>query len=471
MTLFFHLHRVGTTCILLAAVFLVGCQNTTTELRGNGLVIGNKANEPKSRAPIATDPVPVRAPKAHLMQVPKPISPKRATARKKVVLTPPENINAQVRVGLLLPLSGPRSSVGQTLLDAALLAVFDVANENFVLVPIDTKGSPDGAEIAAQEAVAAGVELVIGPVFSESVQRAAPTILDAGLNMIAFSNDRSVAQPGVFLSGLLPETQIDRVVRFASSRGLRKIAALVPPGPFGASVVKTLQLAAMATGMEVIRIREYGNTPEKIAAAIRSISDYDDRRNALLKLREDLEGREDEGSRSALERLDILETLGPTPFDALLVAASGNDLINAAAQLGNYDIDTKRTRILGTSAWAIESTGREPSLVGAWFATPPLDVASEFSIKFRDMFEATPPAIGSSAYDLVALAAILGSRDGGPNYDRNTLTSEAGFVGVSGLFRFKPSGLVERGLEVREVQPRGSRVLHPARGQFNDQTN
>ena len=218
MTLFFHLHRVKTTCIVLAAVFLVGCQNTTTELRGNDLVIGNKANEPKSRAPIATDPVPVRAPKAHLMQVPKPISPKRATARKKVVLTPPENINAQVRVGLLLPLSGPRSSVGQTLLDAALLAVFDIANENFVLVPIDTKGSPDGAEIAAQEAVAAGVELVIGPVFSESVQRAAPTILDAGLNMIAFSNDRSVAQPGVFLSGLLPETQIDRVVRFASSR-------------------------------------------------------------------------------------------------------------------------------------------------------------------------------------------------------------------------------------------------------------
>ena len=115
MTLFFHLHRVRATCIILATVFLVGCQNTTTELRGNGLVLGNKANEPKSKAPIATDPVLVRAPKAHPVQVPKTISPKRAAASKKVVLTPPENINTQVRVGLLLPLSGPRSSVGQTL--------------------------------------------------------------------------------------------------------------------------------------------------------------------------------------------------------------------------------------------------------------------------------------------------------------------------------------------------------------------
>ena len=152
MTLFFNLHRVRTTCIVLAAVFLVGCQNTTTELRGNGLVLGNKANEPKLRTPKTTDPVLVRAPKAHPMQVPKPISPKRAAASKRVVLTPPENISAQVRVGRLFPLSGPRSSVGQTLLDAALLAVFDIANENFVLVPIDSKGSQDGAEIAAQDA-------------------------------------------------------------------------------------------------------------------------------------------------------------------------------------------------------------------------------------------------------------------------------------------------------------------------------
>lgn len=471
MTLFFHLHRAGTTCIILAAVFLIGCQNTTTAWRDKGLVVANNGNEPNSKTPLAVEPELVRTPKSPPAQTLKTSLPERASASKKVMLTPPKSRSAQVRVGLLLPLSGPRSSVGQTLLDAALLAVFDIADENFVLVPIDTKGSPEGAEIAAQEAVAAGVKLVIGPVFSDSVRRAAPTILDAGLNMIAFSNNRSVAQPGVFLSGLLPETQIDRVVRFASSRGLRRIGALVPPGPFGASVVKTLRLAAMASGMEVTRIREYGNTPEEIAEAIRTISDYDDRRNALLKLRDDLKGREDEGSRSALERLQILETLGPIPFDALLVAASGGDLINAAAQLGNYDIDTKRTRILGTSAWAIESTGREPSLVGAWFATPPLDASSGFSIKFRDMFDITPPAIASSAYDLVALAAILGSRDGGPDYGQDTLTSKSGFAGVSGLFRFKSNGLVERGLEVREVQTRGSRVLHPARDQFNVPTD
>ena len=471
MTFFSRLHRIGTICVLLAMVFLLGCQNTTTAWRGNGLVLGNETSEPKSSTPLATDQVTVRTPRAPPEPISKPLLPEQAAASARIVLTPPRDLKDQVRVGLLLPLSGPRSSVGRALLDAALLAVFDIADENFVLVPIDTKGSPAGAKIAAQEAVAAGVKLVLGPVFSGSVRSAAPTILDAGLNMIAFSNNRSVAQPGVFLSGLLPETQIDRVVRFASSRGLRRIGALIPPGPFGASVSKTLRLAATATGMDVTRIQKYGKTQEEIASAIRIISDYDNRRNALLKLREGLEGREDDGSRSALERLSVLETLGPVPFDALLVAASGNNLVIAAAQLGNYDIDTKRTRILGTSDWAIESTGREPSLVGAWFATPPVDLASGFSTRFREMFKTMPPAIALSAYDLVALAAILGSADGGPRYDRGALTSKSGFTGVSGLFRFLSNGLVERGLEVREVQTHGSRILHPARGEFNIPAN
>ena len=111
------------------------------------------------------------------------------------------------------------------------LAVFDIANGDFVLVPIDTKGTAEGALNAAEEAVAANVKLVIGPVFSDAVSAAAPPILEAGLNMLAFSNNSAVSEPGVYLSGLSPEAQIERVVRYAAAQGLQRIAALVPPGP------------------------------------------------------------------------------------------------------------------------------------------------------------------------------------------------------------------------------------------------
>ena len=158
-----------------------------------------------------------------------------------VTLTPPPGLAGKHRVGILLPLSGPRSALGQGLLDAATLAIFQVADSEFVLVPFDTAGTAEGGASAATAAVEENVELVIGPVFSAAVAEAAPVLLRAGINMIALSNNSAVAEPGVYLSGLLPEAQVDRVVRYAAQRGMRRVAALLPVGPFGARVDETLR--------------------------------------------------------------------------------------------------------------------------------------------------------------------------------------------------------------------------------------
>ena len=199
---------------------------------------------------------------------------------------------------------------------------------------------------------------------------------------------------------------------------------------------------------------------------MQAIGDYDTRRARLLAQKKALAGREDEVSKRTMARLDILETFGPVAFDGLLVAASGPELVNMAAQLGNFDIDTKKVRVLGLASWAAEGTGREPSLVGSWFAAPPAGSGREFSRNFQAMFETEPHPLGRTAYDLVALAAILGSQEGGATYDRETLTTESGFAGIGGLFRFLPDGLAERSLEVREVTPDGSKIIDPARKSF-----
>ncbi|MFP5468975.1 MAG: ABC transporter substrate-binding protein, partial [Alphaproteobacteria bacterium] len=102
-----------------------------------------------------------------------------------------------VRIGVLLPLSGPRAQTGQALLQAAQLALFDFADPRLVLLPRDTMGTGAGAARAAQEAIAAGAELILGPVFAEEVAAAANVTRAAGRNMIAFSSDRRVAGNGV----------------------------------------------------------------------------------------------------------------------------------------------------------------------------------------------------------------------------------------------------------------------------------
>ena len=133
----------------------------------------------------------------------------------------------RVRVGLLLPLSGQHAALGQSMRRAAEMALFDAGNEQFALLVEDTEG-PGGAAAAAQAAIADGARLILGPLFAQQVNQIAPVARAAGVPVISFSTDRSVAGNNVYVMGILPELQIERVVTFAVSRGYPRIAALLP---------------------------------------------------------------------------------------------------------------------------------------------------------------------------------------------------------------------------------------------------
>ena len=86
---------------------------------------------------------------------------------------PPPSTSDSIRVALLLPLSGPNSELGRSMLNAAQLALFDFADLRFELLIYDTKGVPAGAEFAAQAAISDGAALIIGPLLAKSVESAA----------------------------------------------------------------------------------------------------------------------------------------------------------------------------------------------------------------------------------------------------------------------------------------------------------
>ena len=73
-------------------------------------------------------------------------------------------------------------------------------------------------------------------------------------------------------------------------------------------------------------------------------------------------------------------------------------------------------------------------------------------------------------YDLVALAAIIGPKDGS-KYNEKRLTAKTGFSGAGGLFRFLNDGRSEHSLEVREILPRGSKLIDPAQTSFGPKPN
>jgi ABC-type branched-subunit amino acid transport system substrate-binding protein len=346
------------------------------------------------------------------------------------------------------------------------MALFDVADGNFALLPIDTKGTPKGAAAAANEAIAAGAQLIIGPLYAGSVATAAPIARAGDVPIIALSNDRTVAGDGVYIMGFMPSNHIERVVAFARSRGAKRFAALAPDTDYGRTMVTELRRAAASSGGLLSRVEYYDPEASDVSAAVRRLADYDRRRQALVRAKRELKGVDEEWSRRELERLELLDTLGEVEYDAVLLPEGGERLRAIAPLLPFYDADSGGARLIGTGQWDDPTIGHEPALVGGWFAAPPPASHARFERRYQKLYGQTPIRIASLGYDAVALAARLAQSTGGPDFSDATLTSPFGFLGADGLFRFHSDGLVERSLAILEVRQRDFLVVSPARQKF-----
>ena len=318
----------------------------------------------------------------------------------------------QVRVALLLPLSGPNAAIGTAMQNAAQLALFDVGASEFELLTFDTAGTPQGATSAATEAVSGGARLIIGPLFASSVPAAAQQAETAGINVMAFTTDASVAGGNTLVMGFLPAAEVERVIQFGRSRNLSNYAVLAPDTDYGRLVVNSAQDTARRYGASVVQTGFYDANAAEATSIVRDFAN------------------------------------GPR-FDAILLPDVGIRLRAVGSLIPYYGLQD--TQILGTGIWDGANVGVEQAMRGAWYAAPQPDLRAEFDQRYSQTYGQAPPLISALAYDAVALAARLSQINSNPTYDWQMLTNPSGFAGITGIFRFTPDGLVERGLAVMEV--------------------
>jgi len=428
--------------------------------------------------PEVRENVSVPAPVVVAAPAPEPVAPGPALTRTQLIPgldlpedtdfipAPPQDPFGLVRVGLLLPLSGPSANTGQALLNAAQMALFDIADDRFVLQPYDTVGTPEGAMDAAALAVAHGAQVLLGPMFSASAKAVMPQALAAGVNVIPFTTDPTVAAPGMFVMGFLVHEQVRRIMTFSRAQGIERFAVLAPATPYGETAVDAMQQVLLQTGGSLNRVAFYDPNGEDVADVVRSFTDYDRRHNALLQQRAALEGKTDAVSRVALQRLERMDTIGDVPFDAVLLPEQGGRLTEVAALLPFYDVDPGRVQLLGTMLWHTPGLGKEPALVGGWYPAPNPEANAVFYARYRDLYGSTPPAIATHGYDAVALAAVLARTRQSAPFASDALAMPSGFSGVDGVFRLLPTGLSERGFAVMAVTREGAEPIAPAPATF-----
>jgi hypothetical protein len=359
-------------------------------------------------------------------------------------------------IAILAPLTGPNADRGAALVRAAQMAL--AAPGSPTLDVRDTGGTAAGAAGAASAAISAGAGLIIGPLTSAETAAAAGPARQAGVPILAFTNDPSQAQPGVWTLGITPLQQVRRLVGTLAAQGKTRFAAALPQNDFGQAMGAALTQAVTSAGLAAPNIRTYAGDTNAMAATIRDLSDYADRRGPIdAQIRAARAQHDADGRRKVAELTRA--AIPPAPFDALLLADTGDALATVAALLPYYDIDPPAVRVIGPALWASPLARAGAGLNGAQFAAPDPAARSDFDQKYTQAAGSSAPGIADFAYDAASIGRVV-AQEGG--FSAASLCRLQGFAGVDGVLALLPDGTVRRGLALFEVQRGGPVMVEPA---------
>ena len=338
----------------------------------------------------------------------------------------------QIRVGLILPLSaaGNAGIAAQSMKNAAEMALAEFKQPNIQLLVKDDAGNPQGAQAAAQQALAEGAEIIVGPLFAQSVSAVASVTRTRGIPVMAFSTDASVASRNVYLLSFLPESDVKRIVDYAVSRGKRSFAALLPDNAYGTVVEAAFQQEVARRRGRIVALEKYSPDAARRSEAVRRVA------------------RAAKGA------------------EAIFIPDGADAVPQIVQQLAAEGVNFKRVQLLGTGLWDDSRIFSDKQVEGGWFAAPEQQGYRNFAARYRAKYGQDPVRTATLAYDAVALVAQLVKTQGTQRFTEQVLTNPSGFAGIDGIFRFRTDGTNDRGLAVMRVAPGGPQAASPAPATF-----
>ncbi|MEZ7813961.1 MAG: penicillin-binding protein activator [Paracoccaceae bacterium] len=341
-----------------------------------------------------------------------------------------------VKVGLLVP-SGTGQArdelLARSLENSARLAIADLAavqsNTVIELMVYQTWGQPQKAAEVALQAVSEGVEIILGPVFSQETEAVGLALNGTNVNVLSFSNNTEVANPNVFVLGQTFNNTANRLSAFAVSRGLRLAMVVNDKTTAGELGRVAIEAGIVKAGGKLVGSLDYEFSQNGIIAAAPIITQTAQQNNVQALFL-------------------TADTAGALPLLTKLLSDSG---------LGG-----ENTRFIGLTRWDIPaSTPLLASIQGGWFTLPDPILYQQYQARYEAAYNEPPHPISGLAYDgIAAIGALVSS--GTNSLSTAALTQTSGFVGVNGIFRLLKDGTNERGLAIAEIQNKVVNVIDPA---------
>ena len=319
-----------------------------------------------------------------------------------ICLLPSSKIFAEgkIRIGLVVPLSGEYSTIGDSIIKSTRLALNKINDEKFEIVPGDTKANPIDALKASKALYDQGIKIIIGPVFNESTR-----YLDElnDVTFISFTNKIYGNPPNVISAGVNAISQLQTIDKFRNLNEIQRTIFLIPKSDY----IKEVEQAIKKTKLKLKDKYFYDTDPTLLTSQIEKITRYPERKQNLLNEIERIENSSLINKEEKLEELNKKDTLGGINFDSVIIADFGESLKSVATSLLYTDVSSKRISYITLNQWFDNSLLKENSLQPIYFPSINKENFELFKVEYNNAYNKKANQLSFLSYDLIGLVYFL----------------------------------------------------------------
>ena len=319
-----------------------------------------------------------------------------------ICLLPASKIFAEnkIRIGLVVPLSGEYSTIGDSIIKSTRLALNKINDEKFEIVPGDTKANPIDALKASKALYDQGIKIIIGPVFNESTK-----YLDElnDVTFISLTNKIYGNPPNVISAGVNAISQLQTIDKFRNLNEIQRTIFLIPKSDYRNEVEQAIK----KTKLKLKDKYFYDMDPTLLTSQIEKVTRYPERKQNLLNEIERIENSSLINKEKKLEELNKKDTLGGINFDSVIIADFGESLKSVATSLLYTDVSSKRISYITLNQWFDNSLLKENSLQPIYFPSINKENFELFKVEYNNAYNKKANQLSFLSYDLVGLVYFL----------------------------------------------------------------
>ena len=308
--------------------------------------------------------------------------------------------NEKIKIGLLIPLTGENSEIGESIINSVGLAINKINNSSIEIIPKDTGSNSDMALDAAIELSNLGVKIIIGPVFNESLAYLNKV---NEITFLALTNKNNNFSKNIINAGINATSQLRAIDRFIKLEKIKKTIFLTPDMDFK----NEIEVAISRSKIKVKKNYIYNTDPTKLTEQIEKITRYQIRKQNLQDEITRLEKSDESNKELLIERLKKRDTLGNVNFDSVVISDFDESLKSVTTSLLYTDVSPKEKYFITLNQWFDESLLKETSSQPLYFPSVNKNNYEEFSSEYYEKYNLYPNQLSFLSYDLVGLVYYL----------------------------------------------------------------